>query len=119
MKTLLLAAAGAALFGLVSSVSPTAAAPAQPVQIDLPDSGVEQAQMSRRERMVRRGMMRSRMMRRQRMMNRRMMRSGMMRRGMMMRGRPMVERSSDGSNVSQPSRRVPQTGPGGGGGSGR
>ena len=97
MRKLLLAVSGAALFGLAYGVSPTSAAPTMPVQIAAPDSGIEQAQMTRRR------MMNRRMMTRQRMMNRRTMRRG-----------GGVERSSGGSNVSQPSRAVPQTGPGGG-----
>ena len=87
MKALLLAAVGAALFGLAATVTPTAAAPAGPARIAKPDSGVEQVRRRRvkRQRVMRRG---------------------------------GVARSSTGTNVGMPARRVPQTGTGGAGGAG-
>jgi hypothetical protein len=91
MKKLLFASFAAALLGLAYSASPTSAAPAGPAQVASPDSGVEQARMMKKKRMTRR----------------KMRRGGMA---------PM--RSSTGSNVSMPGRRVPQTGTGGAGGAG-
>jgi hypothetical protein len=89
MRKVLVAAFGAALFGLAYGVSPTSAAPVGPTQVAVPDSGMEQARTVRRKKVKRRAM----------------------RRG-------GVARSSTGTNVSQPERAVPQTGPGGGGGGG-
>ena len=86
MRKVLLVALGATLFGLAYGVTPTSAAPVGPTQVAAPDSGIEQARTVRRKKVKRRAM----------------------RRG-------GVVRSSTGTNVSQPERTVPQTGPGGGG----
>jgi hypothetical protein len=107
MKKLLFAVFGAALFGLAYGVSPTSAAPAGPAQIAAPDSGVDQARMTRKQRMMR-----------QRMTKRRAMRRGMTRGSMMRRGTARATQRSTGGNAEQPARNVPLTGRGGTGGAG-
>jgi len=96
LKKLLFAVFGAALFGLAYGVSPTSAAPAGPAQIAAPDSGVEQARMTKRWAM----------------------RRGMTRGSMMRRGTARATQRSTGGNAEQPARNVPLTGRGGTGGAG-
>ena len=112
MKKLLFAIFGAALFGLAYGVSPTSAAPAGPAQIAAPDNGVEQARMTRKQRMMRQRMTKRRAMRRG------MTRGSMMRGSMMRRGTMRATQGSTGGNAEQPARRVPLTGRGGTGGAG-
>ena len=92
MRKLLFASAATFLLSFGYGVGTTSAAPMSPASVVAPDSGIAQARMHRKRMMRKRGMRRS-----------------MMRRG-------GVARSSTGTNVSQPARMVPQTGPGGGGG---
>src|SRR5688500_9731728 len=58
MTKVLLAAFGAALFGLACGVSPTSATPVGPTQVAVPDSGIEQARTVRRKNVKRRAVRR-------------------------------------------------------------
>ena len=95
MTKYLVSALAAVAFGALSLPATTAnAAPVAPFSLEQPGTGIEQAQMSRRE-------MRHRRMMRQRMMRGRMVRGRMMRGRMMRRSAP-----SQAGNARNPSRPV-------------